>query len=87
MLKWVYWPSPPHGALSSSSSPALHYLRRYSVGVDFMQRWVKIRVRWSKNLWPKYLLPLKVEVRKKEGEGMVALERIKFIIEVRTEEA
>jgi len=32
-------------------------------------------------------LPLKVEVRKKEGEGMVALERIKFIIEVRTEEA
>jgi hypothetical protein len=50
-----------------------------------MSRWVKTPVRWSKNLWPKYLLPLKAEVCKKEG--IVALERIKFIIEVRTEEA
>lgn len=86
-LHCSYGPSPPPGAPSSSSSPALHSLKQYLAGVGSTPRWAKTPVRWSKNLWPKHLLPLKVEVRKKEGEGMVALERIKFIIEVRTEEA
>ena len=55
MLKWVYWPSPPHGALSSSSSPALHSLKQYLAGVASMRRWEGIPVRWNKKCLNKFM--------------------------------
>jgi len=46
-LHCSYGPSPPPGAPSSSSSPALHSLKQYLAGVGSTPRWAKTPVRWS----------------------------------------